>query len=107
MEELRKNEFIDLMNLNELLYQVKPNNIIADIPTLGQITYYYKTDKIQVHKDNTWLSEGFYVIKDILKEDVFEFKLRQVQDFFGDFRIQQKINNEWKDIPLIRYCDTL
>ena len=48
MKDLRKNEFKDLLEMNELLFKEKDYSIVADLPKLGTITYYPKSNKIQV-----------------------------------------------------------
>lgn len=67
MKDLRKNEFKDLLEMNELLFEEKDYSIVADLPKLGNITYYPKSNKIQVHKTNTWIENGFIYTKNLLK----------------------------------------
>lgn len=67
MKELRKNEFKDLLEINELLYQDMGTYIRADIPKLGEITYYAKSNRIQICKGNKWEDDGYYFIKNHLK----------------------------------------
>jgi hypothetical protein len=68
MIELRKNEFIDLLEMNELIYIDKDKFIHTDIPTLGKITYYPKANKLQICKTNSWRNDGFDFIKNILNK---------------------------------------
>ena len=63
MNQLRRNEFIDLMESNELLYEESDYYIKADIPKLGNITYYPKKNKLQINKGNVWKDDGFCFIK--------------------------------------------
>jgi len=44
MKELRENEFKSLLEMNELLFWEYPLFIKADIPSLGEITYYAKSN---------------------------------------------------------------
>lgn len=67
MKDLRKNEFMDLLEMNELIYEEKDYSVVSDIPKLGAITYYPKSNKLQVHKNNTWIENGFIYIKNLLK----------------------------------------
>ena len=68
MEKLRRNEFIDLMEANELLYEEFEYFIKADIPNIGDITYYPKKNKLQISKGNIWKDNAFYFIKKHLQE---------------------------------------
>lgn len=63
MKKLRKNEFIDLLQINELIYEELEHSVLADIPKLGSVTYYPKSNKLQIHKGNKWIENGFYFIK--------------------------------------------
>ena len=68
MIEIRRNEFKDLLEMNELLFVENSSFIKADIPELGEITYYPKANKLQICKGNTWKEDGFYFIKNHLKK---------------------------------------
>jgi len=67
MNTLRKNEFKDLLEMNELLFEEKEYSIVCDLPEIGTITYYPKSNKIQVHKTNGWIENGFIYVKNLLK----------------------------------------
>lgn len=67
MSSLRKNEFKDLLEMNELLFDEKDYSIVCDLPELGTITYYQKSNKLQVHKTNKWIENGFIHVKNLLK----------------------------------------
>lgn len=67
MKELRKNEYIDLLEMNELIFEDKEHSIVADIPKIGNTTYYPKSNKVLIHKENKWEEDGFYYIKKTLK----------------------------------------
>jgi len=54
MEQLRKNEFKDLLEMNELLFVEENHFVKADIPQLGNITYYPKSNRLQINKGNKW-----------------------------------------------------
>lgn len=47
MNELRKNEFKDLLEMNELLFEEFAYHMKADIPELGEVTYYPKKKQIE------------------------------------------------------------
>jgi hypothetical protein len=66
MKEIRKNEFESLLEMNELLFVSTDAFIKADIPQLGEITYYPKANRIQISKVNKWHDDGFYLIKNHL-----------------------------------------
>lgn len=66
MKELRSNEFKSLLEMNELLFWEYPSFIKADIPGIGEITYYPKANKIQICKGNKWIENGFYFVKNHL-----------------------------------------
>ena len=66
MKDLRKNEFKNLLEMNELLFWEYPLFIKADIPSLGEITYYAKSNRLQINKGNKWKDDGFYFIQNHL-----------------------------------------
>jgi hypothetical protein len=68
MTKLRRNEFIDLLEMNELLFIEMPTYVKASIPKIGDIQYYSKSDKIQICKINKWEVDGFNFIKTHLKK---------------------------------------
>lgn len=70
MTELRKNEFIDMLEMAEVLFEDKGNFINCDIPTLGKCSYYPKANKINVHIGNKWLEEGFERVNRILSKEI-------------------------------------
>ena len=69
MEKLRRNEFKDLLEINELLFQEFEYFIKADIPKLGKVTYYTKKNRLNINKENKWIDEGFNFIKNHLSND--------------------------------------
>lgn len=66
MKELRRNEFIDMLEMAEILYEAKDKFIKCDIPSLGAVTYYPKADKLHIDKNNQWVEQGFEYVKTIL-----------------------------------------
>jgi hypothetical protein len=66
MTTLRKNEFMDMLEMNNLLFEDKDKFIHCDIPTLGKVTYYPKSDKLQICQKNKWVELGFLYVKTIL-----------------------------------------
>jgi hypothetical protein len=69
MVELRRNEFLSLMELNELLFWEFAKFIKADIPGLGEVTYYPKGNRLQINKTNKWEDDGFYFVKNHINKD--------------------------------------
>ena len=67
MNTLRRNEFKDLLEMNELLFEEKEYSIVSDLPKIGTITYFPKSNKLQVHKTNEWIDNGFIYVKNLLK----------------------------------------
>ena len=67
MTELRRNEFKDLLEIYELLFQEFDTFIRADIPKLGEITFYPKKNRLNIHKGNSWEDDGYYFVKNHLK----------------------------------------
>jgi len=67
MKELRRNEYLDLLEANALIFEEKEHSIVADIPKIGQTTYYPKSNKLLIHKENKWEDDGYYFIKNTLK----------------------------------------
>lgn len=72
MKELRKNEFIDMLEMSEILYEVNDKFIKCDIPTFGAVTYYPKADKLQIDRMNKWEENGYLFIKMILSTTKFK-----------------------------------
>jgi hypothetical protein len=68
MTEIRKNEFIDILQMNELLFVEHEHFIVSTIPGIGNVNYYPKSDKLQIHKTNKWELNGFNFIKIHLKK---------------------------------------
>jgi len=67
MTEIRRNEFKDMLEMNEILFVEYKSFIKADIPKLGEVTYYPRANKLQICKSNKWEQDGFYYIKNHLK----------------------------------------
>lgn len=67
MKELRKNEFMDMLEMNEYVYFEYPAFIKCDIPSLGEITYYPKANRVQISKTNKWENDGLLFIKNHIK----------------------------------------
>jgi len=68
LTELRRNEFVDMLEMNDLLFIEKPHLIHSEIPKIGKITYYPKSDKLQISSTNSWETFGFNYIKTHLKK---------------------------------------
>ncbi|MFO0089974.1 MAG: hypothetical protein ACK518_04160 [bacterium] len=93
MKDLRKKEFIEMLQASQIEFEEKNNFIKCNIPSLGSITYYPKADKVQIDRNNHWEQGGFEFVKNILgnptkvfleevpkgsscRRDYFENKLR-------------------------------
>lgn len=70
MKELRRNEFIDMLEMAEILYEESDKFIKCDIPSLGAVTYFPKADKLQIDKANKWVEVGFLYVKTILTNTI-------------------------------------
>ncbi len=68
MQEVRRNEFKELLIMNDLMYVEHQDFIKADIPELGEVTYYPKKNRLNIHKGNKWESDGFYFVRNHLKK---------------------------------------
>jgi len=66
MVQLRKNQFIEMLDTAKIFFDDKDKFIHCHIPTLGKITYYPKANKIQISKTNTWEENGFEYVSNIL-----------------------------------------
>jgi len=66
MQEVRRNEFKELLFVNELMFVEHTDFIKADIPELGEVTYYPKKNRLNIHKGNKWESGGYYFVKNHL-----------------------------------------
>ena len=83
MTELRKNEFKDLLEMNEILVLEFEHYIAADIPEIGTINYYPKSNRIQIHKGNKWENDGYNFIKKHFKKlEENLYTKKEVIDFF-------------------------
>ena len=95
MTELRKNEFTSLLEMNELLFWEYPTFIKADIPQIGEITYYPKANRMQVNKGNKWIDDGFNFTKihlSKIKDKLFTEK--QVLQYVSFLASKNKSANE-------------
>lgn len=66
MTDLRKTEFIEMLQASKIEFEEKNNFIKCNIPSLGSITYYPKADKVQIDRNNHWEEGGFEFVKNIL-----------------------------------------
>lgn len=71
--QLRKNEFIDMLEISESLFTDAGNYVHCNVPTIGKATYYPKSDKLNIHLENKWLENGFERIKTALKLKSLDF----------------------------------
>ena len=68
MTEIRKNEFIDMLLMNDLLFVEHEHFVQSNIPKLGNISYFPRSDKLQIQKINKWELGGFHFVKFHLKK---------------------------------------
>jgi uncharacterized short protein YbdD (DUF466 family) len=97
MTELRKNEFIDLLEMNELLYIDEKTFIKTDIPKLGNAHYYPKANRMQINKGNVWHDDGYNFIKNHLKKVTEKlYTSSQVSEYSNYVQMHNSCN---KNIP--------
>lgn len=98
MTTLRKNEFIDMLEMNNLLFEDKDKFIHCDIPTLGKVTYYPKSDKLQINQTNKWEVGGFEFVKNILAEKTIQIDQAYIDKVTSiSERIKQKSDQELRN----------
>lgn len=68
LETIRRNEFKDLLEVNELIFEEHEFRIVAQLPEIGAVTYFPKADKLQIHSDNDWKKDGYYFVKNHIKK---------------------------------------
>ena len=96
MKELRRNEFIDMLEMAEILYEAKDKFIKCDIPSLGAVTYYPKADKLQIDKNNHWEEGGFTFVKQFLSYT--ENEIRPIQQATSLVKVREvKSDEELRD----------
>ena len=77
-----RNEFIDLMEMNELVYKEHEFYIFADIPFLGTVTFYPKKNSLNIHKGNKWeKGNGLIFIKNHLQQKDIVKDLEKLRRF--------------------------
>lgn len=101
MKDLRRNEFIDMLEMAELLYEATDKFIKCYIPTLGKVTYYPKSDKINVHVGNKWFEDGFYRVKNILSNTTKTENIIQTDQAYID-KVTSIIKKEEKSDAELR-----
>jgi hypothetical protein len=96
MKDLRRNEFIDMLEMAEILYEAKDKFIKCDIPSLGAVTYYPKADKLQIDKNNHWEEGGFTFVKQFLSYT--ENEIRPIQQATSLVKVREvKSDEELRD----------
>lgn len=68
MQGIRRNEFKDMLQMNDLMFVEHTDFIRVDIPELGECTYYPKKNRLNIHKGNKWESDGFYYVRNHLNK---------------------------------------
>ena len=102
MTTLRKNEFMDMLEMRELLFEDKDKFIHCDIPTLGKVTYYPKSDKLQINRTNKWEEGGFQFVKNILYEKTMNTSIQQATSLIKikEERTEYELRNEFAGLAL-------
>lgn len=105
MKDLRRNEFIDMLEMAEVLYEANEKFIKCDIPNLGSVTYYPKSDKLQINKTNSWMEYGFTFVKQFLELKGNTFGLIQPQETTSLVKIKEvksdsELRNEFAGLAL-------
>lgn len=78
MTNLRKKEFIEILDNFGLSYNDKQKFIQCELPNLGKVTYYPKANKLQINKTNKWEQDGLYFVKDALfKSEKYELNVEE------------------------------
>lgn len=92
MREVRRNEFKDLLEMNELMFIESTDFIKVDIPELGACTYYPKKNRFNIHRGNKWESDGFYFVKShLIKIKNPINKCESTEEFSVDHDLIKKI----------------
>ena len=69
MTEIRKNEFMDMLEMNDLLFVEHEHFIQSNIPKIGNVNYYPKADKLQIHKTIS-LNKNFVICPNISPKEL-------------------------------------
>ena len=78
MTNLRKKEFIEMLDTFELNYNDKGKFIQCELQNLGKVTYYPKANKLQINKTNKWQEDGLYFVKDeLFKSEKYELNVEE------------------------------
>lgn len=78
MTNLRKKEFIEMLDNFELNYNDKGKFIQCELQNLGKVTYYPKANKLQINKTNKWQEDGLYFVKDeLFKSEKYELNVEE------------------------------
>lgn len=100
MKDLRRNEFIDMLEMEELLYEANEKFIKCDIPTLGGVTFYPKANKLQINKSNSWEENGFEFVKNILNNTP-TFKIEQTASLIKrESKSDEELRNEFAGLAM-------
>lgn len=90
--QIRKNEFIDMLDISEQEFTDEGNFVHCNISTIGKCTYYPKADKLNIHLKNNWELNGFEFVKNVLnarkKLSTKEFDLTIIADDKSKLRDQ-------------------
>lgn len=100
MKDLRRNEFIDMLKMAEVLYQEHVKFIKFELPFLGNCNYYPKADKVQINKNNKWEENGFDYVKNILKKNMVIENMSLVYDKKSD----SELRNEFAGLAMQGIC---
>lgn len=102
MTTLRKNEFMDMLEMRGLLFEDKDKFLHCDIPTLGKVTYYPKADKLQINRTNKWEEGGFQFVKNILSEKTINTPIQQATSLvkIKEVKSDEELRNDFAGLAL-------
>lgn len=100
MKDLRRNEFIDMLNMAEVLHQEHDKFIKFELPFLGNCTFYPKANKVQIDKNNKWEENGFDYVKNILNKNV----IIENYDRVVNKKIDSELRNEFAGLAMQGIC---
>ena len=66
---IRKNKFIELLENNNIFFDILDYSIVCEITPTNYFTYFPKSDKLQIHKSNQWILLGYDYIQKLIEEN--------------------------------------
>lgn len=100
MKDLRRNEFIDMLEMAEVIFNEHEKFIKFELPFLGNCTFYPKANKVQIDKNNKWEENGFDYVKNILKKNMVIENMSLVYDKKSD----SELRNQFAGLAMQGIC---